>query len=249
LTETKGGDGMRTLPSPLKITLASVLTLIAFAVNSCGPIEMKKVVVQQGAQYKFTSQQSGLKISVDPYTENDRLQASFGCDLLSRGILPVLVVVENLSSEDGYIIVTDMATMMTDGSINSKVQSDEEQKSKELERKFKESVSRSNTAVEMVEQAPLIGVLSPVIGVASFVYLPFALGAEVKYKDEIEIKRNLEQKQMLPKTVYQGGLQSGFLYFNLGKTEGIPKLQSILLCIRNVRTNELLSVTINMKKF
>jgi hypothetical protein len=241
---------VRALHSPIKITLASVLTLIAFAVNSCGPIEMKKVVVQQGAHYKFTSQQSGLKISVDPYTENDRLRDSFGCDLLSRGILPVLVVVENLSSEDGYIVVTEMATLMINGSINSKVQSDEGQKSEELDRKFKELVSTSNTAVAMAEWSPLIGVLSPVIGVASLVSQPLkALGAEAKYKDEIEIKRNLEQKQMLPKTVYQGGLQSGFLYFNLGKAEYLSKLQGILLHIKNVRTNELLSVTINMGKF
>lgn len=241
---------MRDLHSPVKITLASILTLMAFAVNSCGPMEMKRVVVQQGAHYKFTSQQSGLKLSVDPYTEKDRLQANFGCDLLSRGILPVLVVVENLSSEDGYIVVTDMATLMTNDSINSRVQSDEGQKSEELESKFKELESTSNTAVGMVEWSPLIGVVSPVIGVASLVSQPLkALGAEATYKDEIEIKRNLEQKQMLPKTVYQGGLHSGFLYFNLGKAEDLTKLQGVLLHIKNVRTNELLSVTINMGKF
>jgi hypothetical protein len=219
-----------------------MLTLIAFAINSCAPIEMKKVVVQRGAHYKFSTQQSGLRISVDPYAENDRLQNTFGCDLLSRGILPVLLVVENISSEDGYIVANDTACLITADPINNKEQSDEGQKSEEFGRAFNRLESTSTAAVAMAH-------MLPVIGVASLVLLPFALGAEATYRDEIEIQKNLKQKQILPKTIYQGGLQSGFLYFNLGKAEYLSKLQGVSLSMRNVRTNELLSVTISMGKF
>jgi hypothetical protein len=233
---------MRVIHNPMKITLTSMLTLIAFAINSCSPIEMKKVVVQRGAHYKFSTQQSGLRISVDPYTENDRLQNTFGCDVLSRGILPVLLVVENISSEDGYIVVNDTACLITADPINNIEQSDEVQKSEKLGRAGNRLASTSTAAVATAH-------MLPVIGVASLVLLPFALGGEATYRDEIEIQRNLKQKQILPKTIYQGSLQSGFLYFNLGKAEYLSKLQGVSLSMRNVRTNELLSVTISMGKF
>jgi len=85
--------------------LTSVVTIVQFAVNACAPIEMKKVVAQKADYHRFMSEQNGIMISVDPYKEKDRLKEAFGCDLLSRGVFPVFVVVENQTAEDGHILV------------------------------------------------------------------------------------------------------------------------------------------------
>lgn len=228
---------MRVVQSSRKLILAAMLTLIAFFVTNCAPTEIRKVAVQKADHYKFTSQQDGLRISVDPYTEKNRIKDSFGCDLLSRGILPVLVVVENLSSEDGYIMVIDKASLMISNAVNDNKQVGEDQKNYELERARKRAHSLDGIQPVMV--------LFPLL---AFAVLPFAQTAENTYRNEVEIKRNLEQKLIVPKTIYQGGSHSGFLYFNLGKAEDISIVQGICLSIRNIRTNEISSITISTGK-
>jgi hypothetical protein len=66
-----------------------------------------------------------------------------------------------------------------------------------------------------------------------------------KYFDEIEIQRNLEEKQLnFTKTIYEGESQNGFLYFNIEKAEDIKKIQGISLQIKNLRTSEISVITI-----
>jgi hypothetical protein len=218
---------MRATQDSWKIALTLVLTLFVFAISSCAPIEMKKVVIQRTDHYKFTSQQQGLRISVDPYVESGRLQDSFGCDLLSRGIIPVLVVVENLSAEDAYMIVSEKARLLTMDAINSRHKTDEVEQARK----------RLQTWNTVLAVSPLFG-----LGLAA---LPFTAVAERSFQNEIEIRKNLEQKQLVPKTIYQGSSHSGFLYFDLGKREDLGKVDGISLTVRNVRTNEISSFTID----
>jgi hypothetical protein len=222
-----------------KSIVISILTILAFTVTNCAPVQMKNVVVQKSEHYKFTSHRDGLKISVDPYTEEIRLKDYFGCDLLSRGILPVLIVFENQSSEDGYVIITDKANLVTPDLINSGVKSDEGQKTDEVE-----------GAGKGLQSANTVLAISPLFGVIGLAFaLPLAFAASQHYENENAIKRNLEQKQMTPKTIYRGSSHSGFLYFKFGKTEDLKKVQGICLSIRNIRTEELLSFTIKTGRY
>jgi len=79
---------VRVLYSSRKVALTSVVTIVAFAVNACTPIELKKVVAQKADYYRFTSQQNGIGISVDPYKEKDRLEEC----CLSRDLTPYLQI-------------------------------------------------------------------------------------------------------------------------------------------------------------
>jgi hypothetical protein len=233
--EIQGGY-MKALQNHGGAALTSLLTLFAFAINSCAPIEMKKVVAQKSDYYSLTTLQNGMKISVDLYKEKERLKESFGCDLLSRGILPVFVVVENQNAEDGYILLNENAQLVMTGGMTDDNKENEGQKTDELTKAWKK---RQNAEDNFGTAMVLFGA----IGVATF--LPSMFSAEKKYGDEFEIRRNLEQKQIVTKTIYQGGSHSGFLYFNLGHEEDLSRLQGISLSIRNIRTNEITSFTIN----
>jgi hypothetical protein len=155
--------------------------------------------------------------------------------LLSRGVLPVLVVVENQNADDGYILLSEKARLVMMGGMTGGNKEDEGRRTDELG----EAGTKRQTANTLGAAAPLFGVL----GLA--VVFPLMFAAEKKYGDEFEIRRNLEQKQMVPKTIYQGGSHSGFLYFNLRNEEDLSRVQGVSLSIRNIRTNEISSFTIN----
>jgi len=245
----------------MRFILSSIF-IFALVVSGCAPVEMEKVVVQRADQYRFTLQQQGLRVSVDPYTEDVRLRESFGCDLLSRGILPVLVVFENLSSEDGYIIVSDKSGLvLVDATIGGEKASEDQMK-KELKAAgtmIDVSTNIMGPSVAMPQVAAAVSNITtgstslmtaaPMLSIVGLVAtIPIAVAAENKYRDEIAIKKNLEQKQLRPKTLYQGSSHSGFLYFNLGTAESLNKVKGICLRIKNIRTSEISSFTINMDK-
>jgi hypothetical protein len=229
-------------PKMTAVAMRFMLVFVLIGISACGPLEMKNVVVEKGAPHQFAAEDAGLRVSADPYTEKGRLQDAFGCDLPARGILPVLIVVENLSSGDGYVVVNDKVRLGTGGFADDREQSSDVQKSEALARAGGKLQSTSNIAVSAISWMPIVGA-------ASLVFLPAALGAEARFRDETEIRRNLEQKQMLPKTIYRGGLQSGFFYFNVGASKSLDAAQGIQVTLRNVRTNELLPITVRMGKF
>ena len=230
---------MRNICRSKLLVIASVLTIIFFILTSCAPVEIKKVTTQKADYYKFASQKAGLKISVDPYREEKRLQEFFGCDLLSRGFLPVLVVIENQNAEDGYILVKEKSALVikntdpTNSETNLGIGGYD---SHDLEKAVK-----AQTATAII--AGTVGIVFPVAGV---VILPVVAIAEKRTKDEFEIRRNIEETQLLDKTLYQGGSHSGFLYFQLKRKEDVDSVAGIYLSMKNIRSKEIISFIINI---
>ncbi len=225
-----------------KIFSASMAVILAFVFTGCAPIQIQKVTAHSADSYKFSLEKDGFKISVDPYREKDRLRDSFGCDLISRGILPVLVVIEDKNAEDGYVLMLEKANLVL------KEVSATGQKTS--------GTPGSSQAYEM-EQAKrraqmTNGILlpaSPIFGLLGFaVALPFGIAADKKYSDETKIQRNLEEKQIVTKTLYPGSSQNGFFYFNLGMNVGIDRVEGISLILKNIRTEQELSFIVKIEQ-
>jgi hypothetical protein len=224
-----------------KMVPTFITATLVFGLTGCSSLEMQKVTVRNSDAYEFSLQKEGFRISVDPYKEKDRLQANFGCNLLSRGVLPVLVVIENQSAEDGYVLMLEKVNLVLKEAsatgqgapgTRGRSQADELQKAGKGVR----------VTSGFLAASPIFGIL----GVA--VALPFEIVADKKYSDETEIKRNLEEKQMVTKTLYQGSSQNGFFYFNLGKDITIDRVQGIDLSLKNIRTDQVVSFIIKIEK-
>jgi hypothetical protein len=221
---------MRFLHSSRTFIFILISTILVFCNINCAPIKIEKVVAKKADQYKFTSQHDGLKISVDPYFEKNKLLDSFGCDLLSRGILPILIVFENQSSEDGYIMLEDQSSLSNTDMEENIDQIDENQKTKEITK----SMGTAQSTGRFLEYSLNFG------GGAVLATIPFVLGSQYKYQNEVEIKRNLEQKLIARKIIYQGDTCSGFLYFDIKDKINLGKIKGISLNLKNIRTKETL---------
>ena len=215
------------------LVIASVLPIISFIFPSCSPVEIKEVTIQKADYYRFTSQKAGLKISVDPYTEENRLKDFFGCDLLSRGVLPILIVIENQNAEDGYILVKEKSVLVlqnTDPTNTLSSLGTGSYDSQDLEKALK--------AERAIKLAGAMGIIFPV---SLVVIVPLVEKAQKKTYDEIAIKRIIEETHLLDKTIYQGGSHSGFLYFQFKTKEDINRVAGFSLSMKNIRTNEIVS--------
>jgi hypothetical protein len=222
---------MKKIPQKLPV----VAILLMFVLACAASIKIQNYAIQNIDTYKLKIQKDGLKIAVDPIQEDKRLEDYFGCDLLSRGILPVFLMIENQNSKDGYVVVAERISLMRkiQGAKSDKyegratgIKLQEEQISKEM------AVSSA-----LLTASPMAIPLLPVATI-------FALSAQGRMKDDSEIRRNLEDKKLEPKTLFQGGAQNGFIYFKINEKKDIENVQGINLGVRNLRTGELSIFTI-----
>jgi hypothetical protein len=95
------------------LCIPSLFCAICVILSGCTTVvQFDKVEVQPASSYKYSCNKSGLIVSADPYIEEYRVNKAFGYDLLSKKILPVLVVVENKSAEDGFILIEEGAHLL-----------------------------------------------------------------------------------------------------------------------------------------
>ena len=182
--------------------------------------------------------------------KEDRLKEFFGCDLLLRGVLPILVVIENQNAEDGYILAKEKTGLIMRKTNSTRTENDlgrEGYASDELERAIKTEAGISNMgALVFAGSLPFYAVgaiASPIIVIG---LVPMLI-AEKKVKDEYAIKRNIEETQLVDKTLYQGGSNSGFLYFQLKDKEDINKIEGFVLGMKNIRSKEIMSLIIKLR--
>lgn len=215
-----------------------ILTVLFLAINACAPpVKIQKFETPISTQIKFTTEQAGLRISADPYKDDKRLQDHFGCDLLSRGVLPIFILLENLRTEDGYVLVKEKTRLVMMESPTDK-------------QNFKNMETHELQKITDVQERSAPGLLTA----ASPLFLPLfpvAIGAALvdgrRIWNEQLIRKNMEDKNLTDKTIYPGASHSGFLFFRLNAKEDLRVIRGVSLCVKNVRSNETLVFMIDIK--
>jgi hypothetical protein len=220
--------------------IAFVIMLLFFAAAACAPVEMKKLPAQSPGSYKFVSQQNGFKISVDPYKEEGRLKEYFGCDLLSRGVFPIAVAIENLNASGGYILINDKMFLVM--------------KSSDPKGGYNAESQDGAKPVEL-RGGPTSGSVDAggALATASTIFFPLLIPAAIltysglnQMENETAIRKNLEQNRIVPKTLYPGDSQHGFLYFKINDKKDIEHIQGVNINLKSLPTDQVLTLNIQM---
>jgi hypothetical protein len=230
---------------------SSSLLIICLISSACATAKLEKVEILPASSYRYSCSKSGIIIAADPLIDKNRLDGIFRYDLPSKGILPVLIIFENKNADDGLVLLKGQSMLLMkdqgrQGAISSPIGNvlgmDEREKSKKV--------------------SPLLQATSRAIGggagAAAAIYLPAgaALGAfgalailvGMLDKPVLPItKQSMIDNEFLDKTVYPGCSQRGFLYFKLAKVEDINHLEGLILSVKNVRSNEVQSIKIEIK--
>lgn len=193
-------------------------------------LKVHEVDIQSVSFYKFTGESAGLKVSADLFTDKVELSKFFGVDLISKGILPVFIILENQTSEDGFLLIKERCKLML------KTSNPENEKDYVYHNVQPSQPMLNYTSLNGIY--PFLLVLSPI----SPTILLVGVYASI-YQENIDIVvRNLEEKYLTDKIVYPGSSHHGFIYFKIDKKEYIANIVGISLEAQNIRTKEIITI-------
>jgi len=181
------------------------------------------LAVKPSQNFKYTKEEEGLTISLDPFFENERLKSYFGTNLLSYGILPVLVVAENHNSDTGFLLEKYQISLVNKKDITT--------------------VTQSSPPVVPPKGGVLPGVVTSVAFSPTIFILPSAAiipiivagGFVEKQKADIRIiNDNLTKKELVDKSLFPGELHSGFVYFQIKDKDKINDIKQLVVKVKNM---------------
>ena len=198
------------------------LTLLNTA--GCGTIlRLPAIPNRPASDYQLSQESAGLIAAVDPMVDSKRVADFFGLDLLSVGLLPVLVVVENHHEQDVFVVKRALVSVA-------------------LESSEAASAGFVLTKGRSTQLAGATGALASVLFTPLIIGLPTAI--VLSHFTEVEavklrlIKDNVERKELLERTVYPGEAHRGFVYFNFDKQAPLNGLVAVKVSVERLRTRE-----------
>src|SRR5690349_496144 len=87
--------------------LKKTIGMLAIAALASGCVSVKKVQTDKPDTYAQHQEKKGLTIAVKPFTDEKEVRDTFKMNLLSKGLLPILVVAENRNPSSSFQIAKE----------------------------------------------------------------------------------------------------------------------------------------------
>lgn len=168
----------------------------------CATIQFPDVSVRPASEYHLFVEKGEFRISVEPFLEKERVKELFGINLLSEGIVPVLVVAENHNSQSSFLLKKTAFLLEVNTDEHIAMLSDAEPSKARDSQKAASGVSKLWSV--LVVAPPLMALSSPVV-----------LLAADAHADADAAMHNLVEKELMERTLPPGEFQHGFIYFKL----------------------------------
>jgi hypothetical protein len=195
-------------------------------VNGCATYVPPAAPVQPATQYKFTQEQQGLMVAIDPFMEEDRLKTYFGTDLLANGILPVLIVVNNHNPQSGYLVQAESFSLSKKGGTVTDSKGGEAQ----APRPNLDGAQAGVAAGGVIAAAAIPLLMVPAV---------FAIIVmDKKMANATAINENLRKNAFVGRTVLPGESHSGFVYFKVGSRDEAKDLGTISSRVKELKSDK-----------
>jgi hypothetical protein len=205
-----------------------MLIAISLMIMGCS-VKMSEVKIKPPLQYNLCQEQNGLKVAVDPFFEKERMENFFGTDMLSYGILPVLVVIENNHSNSGFLFQKTYFSIAIKGE-NSDTKSGTD------------ATIPKNQKILDLEKNPELAVAMGVISVVApgivLSLTPLMMYEDIKRINIMKKNYNMMMKAFIDKTIFPKESHSGFLYFQVKDQQVIRNVVAIIVKTKNTLTDE-----------
>ncbi len=194
-----------------------IISIVVILFVLCGCETVKFTDYHQDAINNLNKQKikDGLSIAILALTDNDKVISYFGTDLLSSGILPVLIVAENNNESSSFIIHKERITF---SNISAK---DNQDIDKDTEYSAGQEVATVGAA------AGIMPVVLPL----------FFIGASM-VNNSNEIMHNMMDKEIRTETLSPREKISGFVYFPIPKEKKEQNKQYIMIDVLKYQSKE-----------
>lgn len=102
-----------------KIGILCLLLGVLFLVSSCSAPKLPVYPDRQLDHYQHVLTRNGLQIIVDPMFDSQENKTYFGTDLSQEDILPIFIMVKNLSAKESYVIFSDKISLNISNRMNA----------------------------------------------------------------------------------------------------------------------------------
>lgn len=192
-----------------------VLVLIGL-IGGCGSPKMAPIPTKSLSDFACRTSYEGLEIAVDAWTDPDRVKKHFGIDLLSRQIVPFELMFANVGADGGFFLQPQSIVILDE---------------RELE-EIRHATGRI---------AP--SYLDPTVqGITLFISPAFAIGltliTEEAYRDEQDVRRQMNLMQFIDRPLYKSDSNNGFLYLQFDDMTDLLKMAAVSFQVKNIRTRQ-----------
>lgn len=239
------------------LTVSLGLLTVLVVLSSCTTYEDRKVSFRHPSAYSQMQVVAGAQMAAEAYADPGVAKESFGFDILSAGLLPVQVVIDNQGSRALEIVPEQTFLIDADGGMWNLLSRSDGQKRLSKSTEYGRVASKAGRsslfgAAGGALIGAAIGVLSGenvaetaakgmVLGGAGGAVLGGGKELAEKSTDK-EIARDMEEKEIRNRPIEPGSIGRGFLFFpSEAKTARELRLQ-----VREVGTNQTHTVNLAM---
>ena len=188
-----------------KLGFAGVLSVLA------GCATMKSLPPYEATHFSMHQESRGIKVFVEPFSDQNTIKKYFGTDLISNGIFPFCVRIVN--GTDNTSILVDESTFSL---------------------KLKTDIESTSESKEIIDSSA--GADAAMVG--AYVSPALMLYGNKLFTDAMVINSAFNQNRLKPTTVSPGKNVSGFVYFSLPEKGVIPKDWNLKATIKSISGDE-----------
>jgi len=199
----------------IAVPLAVVLLLLG---SGCSTMKVTPLTARAADSYMQHEQKNGVAVAIRPMTDKREIEDMFKVSLLDKGLLPILVVVENQSTAASYIVAKDKLTVLNEatGATSSSQR--------------KQVTSGAGAAMRDTGAV--------LVAVGSLAAAPLLFTGMQKASNASVIEYNLADKEFYSWTLGPGEKAQGFVYFQFPKDSPPSGNYHVVAEVKNPATAE-----------
>jgi len=199
----------------MKTLVALLMTiLLVTGLTACASHEIRPMTPQSTSAYQLRQAIGGVEIAVDPITTKAKAEAAFTIDLTEQGYAPILLVMENRSSDSVLVLKDEIELVDSRGNLHRPV-----------------------TADVMVEKFEHNKIRYALLGLGIFPYTS-AEEANKKMRADWSSKELPAEKALLPNRKFHG-----VVYFDLGPGLSAFPNSTLTIPLQKLKSGEKFPVT------
>jgi len=202
--------------------------LAILLIYSCTTIKTPDITPESINQYKYQQVNNNIHVAVNPIVEPQRSEYIFGVDLLSYGILPVYIIIENQSGTT-YLVERKQISLS-----NKSKKNDTQNDDIPLQVKYLESTTGE-------EIADLLG---------SALVVPLAFVINKALTDERgQAIQNMRSCELPDQTLAPKQKVYGFVFFRSGKESSLLNEPfQLLIPLKNIKNMKIENIIVELYK-
>lgn len=194
-------------PRHASAVLATVLA------TGCSTMSVPPMPIQPIESYALRQETRQVTVAVHPVMSKQEIDATFNTDLLDRGIVPILVVIDNKNPSASFVVAREWVAVVNN-----------------------ETAVRTASALPAARSETGAQVAT-VVG-AALISLPLVIGGMKIASDAQVIQHNLGDKAFYSHTVAPGRRAQGYLYFNASEGKPLAGHHRVVVELRDSATND-----------